>query len=126
MKKNIFFWLAMFAGVLMFVFVGWAFAQHGTIGLYRVNGLFKLLFIVLTVFGIGLIGLALLERRLQSRQPKRRTLLLSTTVRTGTLAGIAIFVIAFFYIGMIPGPFRAGESPQLLMVYPTWQLLIIH
>ena len=115
MKKNIFFWLAILAGVLMFVFVGWAFAQHGTIGLYRVNGLFKLLFIVLAIFGVGLIGLALLERRLQSRQPNRRTLLLSISLRAGTLAGIVVFIVAFFYIGMIPGPLKAGESPQLLM-----------
>ena len=115
MKKNIFFWLAILAGVLMFVFLGWSFAQHGTIGLYRVNGLFKLLFIILAVFGVGLIGLALLEKRLQSRQPNRRTLLLSTALRAGTLAGIVIFVFAFFYIGMIPGPLRAGETPQLLM-----------
>ena len=114
-KQRIVFWLAILAGLLMFVFIAWAFSQHGTVGLYRVNGLFKLLFIILAVFGVGLISLALLEIRLQSRQPKRRALLLSIAVRAGTLAGITIFVIAFFYIGMIPGPLRAGQSPQLLL-----------
>ena len=67
MMKKIFFWLAVLAAILMFVFLGWAFGQHGTIGLFRVNGTFQKLFIVLGVFGLVLLGLALLERRLQSR-----------------------------------------------------------
>jgi len=52
MKKKIFFWLAIFAAALMFIFLGWAFAQHGTIGLFRVNGTFQKLFILLGVFGL--------------------------------------------------------------------------
>jgi predicted phosphodiesterase len=99
----------------MFVFLGWAFSQHGTIGLYRVNGLFKILFMFLAVFGIALIGLALFERRLQARLQKRSTNILSFFARCMTLAGIVIFVFAFTFIGMIPGPMRAGEAPQLLM-----------
>ena len=64
MKKKIFFWLAEFAAALMFVFLGWAFSQHGTIGLFRVNGTFQKLFIILGVFGLVLLGLALFEWRM--------------------------------------------------------------
>ena len=107
--------LAVVAAALIFAFLGWAFSQHGTIGLFRVNGLFKVLFIFLVVFGVALLGLALLERRLLSRQQKRSTRFLSITARGMTLLGIIIVVFAFFYVGMIPGPLRAGESPQLLI-----------
>jgi multisubunit Na+/H+ antiporter MnhG subunit len=55
-KKNIFFWLAILAAALLFVFLGWAFSQHGTIGLFRVNGTFQKLFIILGVFGLVLAG----------------------------------------------------------------------
>jgi hypothetical protein len=114
-KKNIFFWLAILAAALLFVFLGWAFSQHGTIGLFRVNGTFQKLFIILGVFGLVLAGLALLEKLLQSRQAKRSTNILSFFVRAGTLLGIIIFVFAFFYIGMIPGPLKSGQTPQLLI-----------
>ena len=48
MMKKIFFWLAVLAAALMFVSLGWAFSQHGTIGLVTVNGTFKKLFIIFT------------------------------------------------------------------------------
>jgi UDP-2,3-diacylglucosamine pyrophosphatase LpxH len=115
MKKTIFFWLAVLASVLMFVFLGWAFSQHGTLGLFHVNGTFQKLFIILGVFGIVLLGLAFFERHLQSRREARSTHLLSAIVHGLTFLGIVIFVFAFFYIGMIPGPMRAGETPQLLI-----------
>lgn len=115
MMKKIFFWLAIFSAALMFVFLGWAFSQHGTIGLFRVNGLFQKLFIFLAVFGVILFGLALLEWYLQKRQKERSTLILSFFVRSMTIAGIIIFIFAFMFIGIIPGPMKAGEAPQLLM-----------
>ena len=115
MKKKIFFGLAVFAAALMFVFLGWAFSQHGTIGLVTVNGTFQKLFIILGVFGLALLGLALLEWRLQLRKQKRSTNILSTTVRILTVLSIAIFAFAFFYVGIIPGPLEAGQTPQLLI-----------
>ena len=115
MRRKLFFWLAVLAAVLMFVFLGWAFSQHGTIGLFRVNGMFQKLFIILGLFSLVLLGLAFFERRLQSRQQKRSTHILSTIVHGMTLLGIVIFIFAFFYVGIIPGPMRGGESPQLLM-----------
>ena len=115
MKKTVFLWLAVFSSMLMFVFLGWAFSQHGTLGLFHVNGTFQKLFIFLGVFGVALLGLALFEKRLQSRREAHSTHILSTIVRGLTFLGIVIFVFAFFYIGMIPGPMRAGEAPQLLI-----------
>jgi UDP-2,3-diacylglucosamine pyrophosphatase LpxH len=115
MKKSIYLWLALFAAALMFVFLGWAFSQHGTIGLFRVNGVFHLLFIILAVFGVVLLGLALLEKRLLSRIQPRSTHILSSIVRVMTLLGIIIYIFAFVYIGIIPNSLRAGELPQLLI-----------
>ena len=113
--KKIFFWLAVLAAALMFVFLGWAFAQHGTIGLVTVNGTFKKLFIILGVFGLVLLGLAILEWRLQARKQKRSTNILSTAVRILTVLGLAIFAFGFFWVGIIPGPLEAGQTPQLLI-----------
>ena len=113
--KKIFFWMALLSAVLIFVFLGWAFSQHGTIGLFRVNGQFHLLFIIMVVFGLVLLGLTLFERRLLLRMQKRSTHILSFCVRGMTLVGIIIFVFAFVFIGIIPGPMKAGESPQLLI-----------
>ena len=115
MKRKILFWLAVLTAALMFVFLGWAFSQHGTIGLFRVNGVFKILFIILGLFGLVLLGLALFERHLQARPQKRSAHILSFFVRGMTLLEIVIFAFAFFYIGMIPGAMRAGETPQLLI-----------
>ena len=115
MKRKLFFWLAVFSAALMFVFLGWAFSQHGTIGLFRVNGTFQKLFIILGVFGLVLAALTLLEKHLHSSQAKHSTNILSFFVRAGTLLGIVIFVFAFFYVGMIPGPLKGGQSPQLLI-----------
>jgi len=115
MKRKLFFWLAVFSAALMFVFLGWAFSQHGTIGLFRVNGQFQFLFIILAAFGLVLLGLALLEIRLKSRLQKRSTHILSFFVGGMTLVGIVIFIFAFFYVGIIPGPMRAGVAPQLLI-----------
>lgn len=115
MKKRIYFWLAGLGVVLMFGFLGWAFSQHGTIGLFRVNGSFRLLFILLGGLGILLLGLALLERRLSSRQPSRHTFILSFTVRILTVIGIVIPLFAFIYVRAIPGPLTASQAPQLLI-----------
>ena len=115
MMKKIFFWLAVLAAALMFVFLGWAFAQHGTIGLVMVNGTFKKLFIILGVIGLVLLGLAIVEWRLQARKQKRSTNILSTVVRILTVLGIAIFAFGFFWVGIIPGPLEAGQTPQLLI-----------
>jgi len=115
MKKNLYFWLAVFSALLVFVFLGWAFSQHGTIGLFRVNGTFHLLFIILAAFGVILPSLALFERRLHSGTKAQSTRLLSLTVRVMSLAGIIIFVFAFIYIDIIPGSIETNEPPQLLM-----------
>jgi UDP-2,3-diacylglucosamine pyrophosphatase LpxH len=115
MLKKIFFWLAVFAAALMFVFLGWAFSQHGTIGLVMVNGTFQKLFIILGVLGLVLLGLAVLEWRLQARKQKSTTNMLSTAVRILTVLCIVIFVFGFFYVGIIPGPLEAGQTPQLLI-----------
>ena len=95
MKNKFFFWLAVLAAALMFVFLGWAFSQHGTIGLVTVNGTFQKLFIILGVLGLVLLGLALFEWRLQARKQKRSTNIISTVVRILTVICIAIFGFSF-------------------------------
>ncbi|MDD5287829.1 MAG: metallophosphoesterase family protein [Dehalococcoidales bacterium] len=115
MKKGIYFWLAVLATALIFGFLGWAFSQHGTIGLYRVNGFYRMVFTGVGAFGIALLGLAVFERWLHVKRPARSTNILTFFVRVFTLAGIIIPLVAFAYVGVNPGPFVAGESPQLLI-----------
>ena len=99
----------------MFVFLGWAFSQHGTIGLFRVNGTFQKLFIILGLFGLVLLGLAFFERRLQSRQQKRSTHILSISVRGMTLAGNRYLCLCLFLRRYDSRADAAGETPQLLI-----------
>lgn len=115
MRKKIYFWLALLAVILIFGFLGWAFSQHGTIGLFRVNGFYRMVFSGVALFGFILLILALFEYWLHVKRPARGTKILSFFVRIFTLAGIIIPVIASTYIGIIPGPYNAAESPQLLL-----------
>ncbi|MCX6003251.1 MAG: metallophosphoesterase [Chloroflexi bacterium] len=119
MKKLIFLWLAVFASALLFGFLAWAFSQHGTIGLFRVNGTFHLAFIVLALFSIVLLILAILERRLLLKRRAGGIRFLSCVVRIMTLLGIVIPLLAFVYVGVVPGSLTAAESPQLLVADGT-------
>lgn len=121
MKRGIYFWVALFGFALIFGFLGWAFSQHGTIGLFRVNGSFRFLFSFLGIFGIVLLGLALLERLLGNRKIARRTRILSGTLRVMTVLGIIVPVFAFIYTEAIHGALTACETPQLLIEDGTGQ-----
>jgi len=92
-----------FAGALMFRFPGMGVQSTWYYRTFSVNGTFRKLFIILGLFGLVLLGWPFWKRRLQSRQQKRSTHILSTAVRGMTLLGIVIFIFAFFYVGMIPG-----------------------
>ena len=115
MKRNLFFWFAIFASALVFVFLAWAFSLHGTIGLFRVNGILRLAFIALALFTIVLLILCILERWWLSKKQTGWVRVLSWLVRIMTVLGIIIPILAFVYIG-IRGSFAASESPQLLMM----------
>ena len=51
MKKPVFLWLTLLSSLLVAVFLIWALAQHGTVGLIRLNGIYKAAFI-----GLGAIA----------------------------------------------------------------------
>lgn len=119
MKISLPLWFAVLAAVLMFGFLGWAFSQHGTIGLFRVNGSFRVLFILLGIFGVVLLGLALFEMRLVRRLNVKSTHFLSNTVRVMTVIGLIIPVFTFVFTEAIPGTLTADETLQLLMADGT-------
>jgi acid phosphatase type 7 len=121
MKKSIYLWLAIFAVVLIFGFLGWAFSQHGTIGLFRVNGFYRMVFSGVGIFGIILLGLTLFELWLHIKRPVRSTRILSFFMRVFTLAGIIVPIVAFAYVGVISRPYDAIETPQLLVTDGTGQ-----
>jgi len=78
----------------MFVFLGWAFSQHGTIGFSGLTHLPKVVYYSGRIRP-GFAGAGFIRMRMQSRKQKRSTNILSTAVRILTVLGIAIFVLAF-------------------------------
>jgi multisubunit Na+/H+ antiporter MnhG subunit len=67
MRKSVPALLAVSAVVLIFGFLAWAFSLHGTIGLFRVNGFYRRVFIEIALFGLLLFGLTLLYQFLKPR-----------------------------------------------------------
>ena len=68
-KKSL--WVAAVAAgtLLMLTFLIWAFCQHGTIGLFRVNGMYRIVFSIFICYTIALPLLAVLDIYLGSRKP---------------------------------------------------------
>jgi acid phosphatase type 7 len=121
MKKNLHFWSAIFAVVLVFGFLGWAYIQHGTIGLFRVNGFYRMVFSGVAVFGLILLILAFFEKWLHVKRPTHSTKILTVFVQIFALLGIIIPIVASTYVGIIPSSYDADRSPQLLLAEGTGQ-----
>jgi len=105
--------------LFMFVFLLWAFLQHGTIGLYRVNGIFHWIFILFGILGVAVLLLALLKYLLNIGNKKRRLLWLSILTTILSIPAIVIPPAAFLYVN---GEFSSGigdTPPQLLMADGT-------
>jgi UDP-2,3-diacylglucosamine pyrophosphatase LpxH len=115
MKKSISSIFALVGSLLIIAFLSWAFSQHGTIGLYRVNGFFRWVLIL-----FGLLGLVLLLLALSFQWSKVRgwrwlaviTILIS-------LPALVIPPVAFYYLNGVFSPGIGDTPPQILMADGT-------
>lgn len=119
MKKLVPTILALFGSLLIFSFLAWAFSLHGTIGLYRVNGLFHRLFLILGFFGLTLLLLALLYQRLKSRLRSGGLRWLSVLIVVLSLPAIIIPCAAFCYVNDAFSSGIGNTPPQLLVADGT-------
>ena len=111
-----FMWFAAVAAgtVLMLAFLIWAFRQHGTIGLFEVNGVFRIAFIVLICFTIALPFLAVLDVCLASRKSAGKIRLPSFYI--WIIAVIAIVLPSVLMGWLIPqASQRAGDKAVQLL-----------
>ncbi len=112
-----FLWFAVVAAgtVLMLAFLIWAFSQHGTMGLFEVNGVFRIAFIILICYTITLPLLAVLDVYFASRKPAGKMRLPSTYI--WIIAIIAILIPSLLMGWLIPQPSqRVGDKAvQLIM-----------
>jgi predicted MPP superfamily phosphohydrolase len=119
MKKHIYMLLIAFATSFMFGFLAWAFSLHGTIGLFRVNRLACLLFIVIALVGLALPGLVLLKIWMKQRRQVDSTRWLSVLIIAITLFGIIGIPSGFVYLNDIPSLGIESMLPQLLVADGT-------
>jgi UDP-2,3-diacylglucosamine pyrophosphatase LpxH len=116
-----FLWFAMVAAgtLLMLAFLIWAFSQHGTMGLFEVNGTFRIAFIILICYTIALPLLAVLDVYLGSRKPAGKIRLPSAYI--WVIAAVAIILPSILMGWLVPQTSqRVGDKAvQLLMTDGT-------
>jgi UDP-2,3-diacylglucosamine pyrophosphatase LpxH len=116
-----FLWFGVVAArtLLMLSFLIWAFSQHGTVGLFEVNGIYRTVFIILMCYTIVLPLLAILDIYLGSRKPAGKIRLPSAYIYV--IAIIAIILPSVLMGWLIPQPSqRDGDKAiQLLMADGT-------
>ncbi|XUX00801.1 MAG: metallophosphoesterase [Dehalogenimonas sp.] len=115
MRKSNFFIAPLAGAIAVIAFLAWAFSQHGTIGLFRVNGVFQQYFIGAGVLGMVMLGCSGWYLWKRSRQNPRLPGPLTVFVSLLTLFSIAVPSAAFVYTGDV---FVAGigdTPPQLLI-----------
>ena len=119
MKKSVPTILALLGSLLIFSFLAWAFSLHGTIGLYRVNGIFQRLFLILGFFGLALLLLAVLYQRLKSRLNSRGLRWLSVLIVVLSVPAIIVPSVAFCYVNDVFSSGIGDTPPQLLVADGT-------
>jgi len=104
------------AGILVISsFLAWAFSQHGTIGLYRVNGNFQQAFLILGFVGLVLLVLVFLIRWTISNNRTRGQRWLSVITVLLSLPAIIMPLAVFSVISGIFSPGIGDTPPQLLV-----------
>ncbi len=119
MKKSISAILAIIGGLLTIAFLVWAFSQHGTVGLYQVNGFLRSFFIGLGVLALVLLLLAFAIWWLKSRGKALSVRWLSVVAIILAIPGILIPAAGFSYLGGVFSPGMGETPPRLLMVDGT-------
>jgi len=105
--------------LLMLAFLVWALSIHGTVGLYKVNGFFRILFILFAIYTVALPLLAALDVFINSRKQKDRIHLPSSSIWVIALVGIVIPCVLFTYLVPAPSQRVGDKQVQLLMTDGT-------
>jgi len=118
-KKFLWFGAVAAGTLLMLTFLIWAFCQHGTMGLFKVNGTYRIAFSVFICYTIALPLLAVLDVYLASRKPSGKIRLPSIYILV--LAVIAIILPSAVMIWLIPqtSNYAGDKAVQLLMADGT-------
>jgi len=118
-KKFLWFGLVAAGTLLILAFLIWAFSQHGTVGLFEVNGMYRIVFIILICYAIALPLLAVLDVYLGSRKPAGKIRLPSAYIYV--IAVIAIILPSALMGWLVPQQSqRVGDKAvQLLMADGT-------
>ncbi|MBN1689559.1 MAG: metallophosphoesterase [Dehalococcoidia bacterium] len=114
--KKLLWFAAVAAGTLLLLsFLIWAFSQHGTMGLFEVNGVFRIAFIVLMFCTIALPLLAVMDVYIASRKTKGKIRLPSTYI--WIIAIITILISSLLMGWLIPqSSQRVGDKAVQLMM----------
>jgi acid phosphatase type 7 len=116
MKKYVPAITALAGTVLIAAFLAWAFSLHGTIGLYRVNGVLHSLFLYLGVFGLVLLVLSLLYILLKVKVKNLKMWWLTILLFVLAVPGIIVPPLAFAYTGGLFSGSIGDTPPQLLIM----------
>jgi 3',5'-cyclic AMP phosphodiesterase CpdA len=107
--------LAFAAAILIGASLAWAFRQHGTIGLFRVDGQFHALFIYAAGFGVLLLLLALVYLWLKNKLKPLSLRWMAGLLFLLSLPGIIGPTLAFAYVNGDFSGSIGNTPPQLLM-----------
>lgn len=118
-KKHIPEIIALTGALFIIAFFIWAFSQHGTIGLFRVNGFFNTVFIIFAIFGLILLGLGLLYLWIKIRKNTTGVKWFSVLIIVISIPAIIIPPVAFSVLGGIFSPEYIDTPPQLLLTNDT-------
>jgi len=116
-----FLWFAVVAAgtLLMLTFLIWAFSQHGTKGLFEVNGTFRIAFIILICYTVALPLLAVLDVYLGSRKPAGKIRLPSVYIWVIAVIGIILPSVLLGWLVPQPSQRVGDKAVQLLMADGT-------
>ena len=111
--------IALVGAVFIIAFFIWAFTQHATIGLFRVNGFFKQVFIIFGIFGLILLVLGLSYLWIKTVKNTTGKLWFSVFIIILALPAIIIPPAAFSALSGIFSPDFIDTPPQLLLTDNT-------
>ncbi|MFA5629604.1 MAG: metallophosphoesterase [Dehalococcoidales bacterium] len=107
--------IAFIGSFLIIIFFIWAFSQHGTYGLYHVNGFFKIVFAVFGVIALILPILGLLYIWIKVRKNGGRLLRLSIPAVTLAIPAVILPILLFSTLSGVFSPRFVDTPPQLLL-----------
>jgi len=118
-KKLLWFFVVAAGTLLMLAFLIWAFIQHGTMGLFEVNGTFRIAFILLICYTVALPLLAVLDIYLGSRKPAGKIRLPSPYIWVLAIVAIILPSILMGWLAPQQSQRVGDKAAQLLMADGT-------